>query len=505
MCYFTKNFTCDKVFLEGDCMQVEELFEGTNIEDEFTEFKGIIEEGRADSGKLKEIGWLKTLAGFANTEGGSLFVGVENSSHKILALDHDTADKITLMIHRQIKNRFEGQFSYKINAISVPNTSPVRYVLKIVVQKAKSLPVTLHEEGLLGIYVRNFGNTVLATPEQIRDMILLSDSVPFDQSFTSELFDFSDFSVLKKLYEKENTKELTEKALISVGFMNAEKHLSRGALLFKDKCMDNLTKITATQWPDTDKGSSVILASKEFTGNLLDGIIFAIDFIQNHSVNGFVKEKFGQSDYYSYPLRSITEGIVNAVAHRNYFINGSQIEINLFKDRLEITSPGALLGVRLLKKEKNISSIIPRRRNEVICSVLEMCRYMESKGSGFDKIEQDYSDKGEGFEPFISADSSSFTLTLPNLTFKNGILDENSIPTIYTGAILTGKNDEKILAFCYGKKRTAKEIADYLGVKPSSYFRKEVLLPLVEGSLLTTDNVERNATFTANKENVFIE
>ena len=68
-----------------------------------------------------------------------------------------------------------------------------------------------------------------------------------------------------------------------------------------------------------------------------------------------------------------------------------------------------------------------------------------------------------------------------------------------------GKNDEKILAFCYGKKRTAKEIADYLGVKPSSYFRKEVLLPLVEGSLLTTDNVERNATFTANKENVFIE
>jgi len=74
------------------------------------------------------------------------------------------------------------------------------------------------------------------------------------------------------------------------------------------------------------------------------------------------------------------EGIVNAIAHRNYFMNGSQIEINLFKDRLEITSPGALLGVKELQKEKNISSIIPRRRNEIICGVLEYCRYMESKG-----------------------------------------------------------------------------------------------------------------------------
>ena len=58
----------------------------------------------------------------------------------------------------------------------------------------------------------------------------------------------------------------------------------------------------------------------------------------------------------------------NAVAHRNYFISGSQIEINMFKDRLEITSPGALLGVREIEKETRISSIIPRRRNEVICS-----------------------------------------------------------------------------------------------------------------------------------------
>ena len=374
-------------------MLIEELLNGINIESDTVEFKGIIEEGRSSSGDLKEIAWLKTLCAFANTDGGSLYVGVENSSHKILALDHKTADKVTLMVHRQIKERVDGQFSYKIEAIPVPKTKPVRYVLRVDVQKSKALPVTLRERGLLGIYVRNFGATSIASPEQIRDMILLSDSAPFDQPFTQEVFDDKDFAALENLYMSASGSKLAKKALISIGFMNDESKLSRGALLFKDSCKDSLTKISATQWPEFDKGSSVILASQEFTGNILDGIAFAVNFIQSHSVNGFIKEAHGRSDFVSYPARSVTEGIVNAFAHRNYFISGGQIEINLFKDRLEITSPGALLGVRLLKKEKNIASIIPRRRNEVICAVLEMCRYMESKGSGFDKIQQEMSRK----------------------------------------------------------------------------------------------------------------
>lgn len=84
----------------------------------------------------------------------------------------------------------------------------------------------------------------------------------------------------------------------------------------------------------------------------------AITFIQSHAVNGFRKTDEGRVDHYSYPARSITEGVVNAIAHRNYFIKEIQIEINMFKDRLEITTPRTLLIVHALKKEKNISSII---------------------------------------------------------------------------------------------------------------------------------------------------
>lgn len=486
-------------------MYLEELIPGINIEDNKNEFKRILEEGKSeDSGKSKEIGWLKTFAAFANTEGGTIFVGVDNKTHTIISMDHETADKVVLMIHRQIKQRLEPAISYSIESLSIKNNEQTRYVLKIRIEKSQILPVTLHEDNLLGIYVRNYGNSVLATPEQIRDLVLLSDNNPFDKPFTQIDFKKNDFKKLFELYQERTDIALTEKALISIGFMNENHKISKGAVLFCDDYCEERTRIVCTVWPEITKGSSVILASAEYEGNILDSIRFATSFIQNHSVNGFRKEDTGRVDYFSYPLRSVTEGIVNAVAHRNYFISGSQIEINLFKDRLEITSPGCLLGVSVLNKEKNISSIIPRRRNEVICNILEYCRYMESKGSGFDKIEQDYAGKGEAFKPFISSDGSSFTLVLPNLTFASGVIDEDSIPEVHVNGILDGKNDLKILSYCFKKAHTAKEVAEYLGMNASTYFRKNILGELINQGFLLEDSTGPASVFLANPSKVFV-
>ncbi len=486
-------------------MLIEELIPGINIEDTRTEFKRIIEEGKSeDSGKAKEIGWLKTIAAFANTFGGALYIGVDNKTHKIVSLDHDAADKTILMLTRLIKQRIEPSISYSVDTIPIKEADkPTRYILKISVKKNTILPVALHEENLLGIYIRSYGSSLLASPEQIRELILLSDNNPFDQPFTEEVFDKNNFKQVFDLFKERNDSELTEKALISAGFINSEKKLSKGAQLFSDDYRSERTKMVCTLWPELTKGSSIVLASEEFEGNLVDSIKFATNFIQNHSVTGFKKIDESRIDYYSYPARSITEGIVNAIAHRNYFIQGSQIEINMFKDRLEITSPGALLGVVALQKEKNISSIIPRRRNEVICNILEYLRYMESKGSGFDKIEQDYAGKGDAFMPFISSNGNSFTLTLPNLTYSSGVIDENSIPNINATGALTGKYDKAILSFCFAKPHTAKEISDYLGIKASTYFRKEILDVLAKHGFLIESKDGKTSKYLSNREKVF--
>ncbi len=486
-------------------MFIEELVPNVNLETAEIEFKGLIEEGSSPSGPAKEISWIKTLAAFANTNGGRMYIGVDNKSHKILALDHQIADHIVLMIHRQIHERLEPLIDYEINPIPFPGSVPTRYVLCISVKPAKNLPVTVHEEGLLGIYVRTFGRTELASPEQIRDLILMSDHVPYDQPFTDEKFDPEKFC---KLYARIRSlgKEPLEKEFISIGFISPEYKLSKGALLFSDDCRDSRTKVVATSWPGLTKGSSIVTASEEYTGNLLEIIERSISFIRSHSNNGYIKEAEGRSEYVSFPPRSVTEGIVNAVGHRNYFMQGYQIEINVFSDRLEITSPGSLLGVRELKKEKNISSIIPRRRNEIICAVLEICSYMEEKGSGFDKIEADYSGYGEVYRPYISSDSSSFTLTLPDLTWRGGIIESSDVlPGIFTETILPGKSDNHILAFCFRDAHTAKEIAEELGIKPSTYFRQSVLSRLVNSGFLKQIHGEKAALYLSNPNQVFLQ
>lgn len=484
-------------------MLINDVVDNAYLESKTIEYKGIIEEGKNKDGKQLEIGWLKTLVAFANTDGGVMFIGVEDKTHKVVALDQKKADKIILMVHRQIRERIEPIIDYDVSCIVVKETNEPRFVIKVEVKANKNLPVALHVDGMLGIYVRNYGRTDLASQEQIRDLILMSDNTPFDSTFTCEKYNENDFLVLKKYLSLKKV-EMSDKLLISKGFMSANKELSRGALLFKDDCDDLRTKIVMTSWSGVDKGGDIINATEEYVGNLLTGIEKVQEFVKNHSIDGYKKQAYDRVAYFSYPARSLTEGIVNALGHRNYYIQGSQVEVNIFRDRLEITSPGSLLGVRLLQKEKNISSIIPRRRNDVICSILELCGLMEARGSGFDKIEKDYEPYGEQYRPFVSADTTSFTLTLPDLTKSGPVSIEEDSPNVYVEMALQGKNDLRILSYCFNYPRKVSEIAKYIGVSPSTYFRNSVIDRLVKQGLLNETNIDGIKKLSTNKDKVFL-
>ena len=483
-------------------MKIENIVEQAYLETKEIEFKVTIEEGKNDKGKLKEINWLKTICAFSNTEGGVIYIGVDDETHDVRAFTHKEADKLIQMIHRQIRNRITPLISYDISTITIPAKEQPRYVICVVVEKSSALPVALHEEGLLGIYVRSYGRTDIASSEQIRNLVLMSENVPYDSMFTDAIFTKEWFSEFLNTAESAGNR-VTEKELILKKVISDKKKLSKGALLFTDDCEDLITKVVATHWPGINKGDSIVINSQVFTGNLISVIRNSVDFVSAHSANGFVKQSNGRSDYIAYPPRSVLEGIVNAVAHRNYYIDGTQIAINIYKDRLEITSPGSLLGVQRLYKEKSISSIIPRRRNEIICSMLELCKLLEGKGTGFDKIEEDYAVFEDRYRPFVSCDAHAFTLTLPDVTYKSGVVSEtDTIPSVYVEGMLSGKHDLSILAFCFSKERTVKEISEYLNVTPSTYFRRNVIGRLCNDGFLIEVKHERGNTYRANTRKV---
>lgn len=107
--------------------------------------------------------------------------------------------------------------------------------------------------------------------------------------------------------------------------------------------------------------------------------------------------------------------------------------------------------------------------------------------------------------PYIYASSDHFTLVLPDLTYMKGI-EDSGIPNLVFTPVPDGTAyDAKILSFCYYQARKVSEIAEYLGVSDSTYFRKQVLENLAENQYLEKSKVSRAVYYKTNPEMVRIQ
>ena len=106
----------------------------------------------------------------------------------------------------------------------------------------------------------------------------------------------------------------------------------------------------------------------------------------------------------------------------------------------------------------------------------------------FDKIIEEYSDADIQHKPFIRSASDHFTLCLPDLTFTEGVKNEG-LPQLEFEPVRNGSvHDKKILEYCYNSAKKAAQIAEFLGLSDSSYFRKKVLKNLVDEGYLVLSN-----------------
>jgi ATP-dependent DNA helicase RecG len=83
-----------------------------------------------------------------------------------------------------------------------------------------------------------------------------------------------------------------------------------------------------------------------------------------------------------YPFEAVREILVNAVAHRDYNLQGDNIHVNIFSNRLEISSPGLLPGPVTLK------NLLEARfaRNAILSQLLSDLGYVERLGYGLDRV-----------------------------------------------------------------------------------------------------------------------
>lgn len=475
-------------------MYLEDLFPDVGLEDSGLECK--ITLNREDS-----LSWLKTVAGFANASGGDLFIGVEDRTNKLIGFTRSGADEERNYFNNRVNEHLTPRPPMKTTFLRYRIHEEERFIIHVTVEESSVKPVVLKYKGVPSIYMRREGFTNGATYEEIIEMSTRSRTVQYDVLPSEQPFDPADFKVLKSFYAaRNNGRELSEKALRSLGFMDGNGLLANGALLFRDDCSDTKTRVQCSVFTGFNRGSERIVTINRFTGNLIDSIQYMLDFVRQHMNQSILKTADGRKNLDAFPARALFEGIVNAVAHRDYYLDGTQIQVDLFRDRLEISSPGGFYRGEKLGKTFDLSGIISKRRNELITGVLVACNVMEAAGTGFDKIAEEYAGADSSHRPYIYSGSDHFTLVLPDLTYQPGVAEDN-LPVIRFVPVPNGTaHDEKVLSFCYGKARRAAEIAEHLGLSDSAYLRKQVLGNLESNGYLEKSKVSRASYYKTSRE-----
>ena len=362
----------------------------------------------------KPKSWCKSISAFANCYGGKLIFGVSNDDTIVgLADAEGDAEKISEMIKTHLNPIPDIKLSFeKVGGATV-----------VIVEVSRGLqsPYYYEGDGQLIAFVRIGNESVPATPSQLRELVLRGSGESYDSLRSRYEFDNMSFTKLKSVYKQRTGKSFEDTDYESFGLIDENGNLTNAGALLADESPVAHSRLFCTRWNGTTKASGIVdaLDDKEYTGGLVLLLQSGIEFVKNNSKNAWRKAGDGRIEMPDYPERAVLEGIVNALIHRSYTEIGSEVHIDMFDDRLEIYSPGGMVGGISLEG-RNLLKIPSKRRNPVLADIFSRLKYMERRGSGFKKILADYQEQvafDKSKMPVFEADFDDFTLTLFNLNY----------------------------------------------------------------------------------------
>ena len=375
----------------------------------------------------KPKSWLKSVSAFANGIGGTLFFGIDNDRNVIGLADAQT-DAET--ISRLIKERITPY----PNFILAPERDNGKDILVLSVSAGRSTPYYYKADGITEAYIR-IGNESVIAPSYVLNQLLLKGMNRTYDALDSE-YDFKDyaFSKLRERYKAWTGNSMEEKLFDSFEMRDDHGKLTNAGALLADDAPIKHSRLFCTRWNGLDKSGGMVdaLDSAEYSGSLIILLNEGVGFVKRNMKTRWKKTANSRIEMPDYCERSVFEALVNALIHRDYLILGSEVHIDIYDNRLTITSPGGMAdGSRI--QERDISNISSTRRNPVLADVFGRLGYMERQGSGFKKITESYRaahNYRDELEPKFYSDASSFQVTLYNLNYgtdENGAVGEEKV------------------------------------------------------------------------------
>lgn len=365
----------------------------------------------------KPKSWCKSISAFANTLGGALIFGISDEN-EIIGLDNPVkdAEKISEIIKTKLNPIPEFKMSFRKVEDNI--------LIILEVFKGDETPYYYYnDDGSLEAYIRIGNESVKASPTELQRLVLRGRNKSYDSHKSMyKIRDYS-FSKLRERYKKWTGYSFDEKNLISFGLADEEGYLTIAGSLIVDDSPVHHSRLFCTRWNGLNKSSGVLdaLDEAEYEGSVISLIENGEAFIKRNAKMMWRKTANSREEMPDYVERSYHEALVNAIAHRDYLIYGSEVHIDIYDDRMEIYSPGGMPDGSIIQ-DRDPLTVPSTRRNPVLADIFNRLGYMERKGSGFAKIIDNYAfqiNYKEDKKPYFRSDRYQFTVIMPNLNYSD--------------------------------------------------------------------------------------
>lgn len=223
-----------------------------------------------------------------------------------------------------------------------------------------------------------------------------------------------------------------------------------------------------------------ILDRKDFAGGIVSDIEESLRFIERNTRTAYRIEGLRREDIPEYPMKALREAITNAVMHRDWFMEGANVFVEIYTDRIEVSSPGGLpKGMRL--SDLGRKSI---RRNALIADLLHRITFIEKAGTGIKRMRDEARDQGCP-EPVFEENGFFTAIFYPNpeVRAQGGMgpePDTAQVPHKYPASTA----QVKIMLEAGCEPKTRDELQILVGLVHRQHFIKEYLKPLLEAGWL---------------------
>ncbi len=347
-------------------------------EDSFLELKEVRFSGRRVSSPSRDA-LADELAAFANRSGGTCVLGVDDSTREIMGIPEEYLDAVESLVREICNDSINPPLVVDIRRLLLPATSgeelpvlridvpqslfvhrsPSGYFYRIGSSKREMTP-----DYLARLFQQRSQVRLIRFDEQIVPRVALDDLDPelVDRFRTPQTSDDRPTLLRKLGMARENADGELQPSVagVLVGAAHPERWMPSAYI--------QAVAYRGTGLPAAEDLAGYQLDAKDLTGPLDAQVAEACRFVaRNMRVEA--SKSGGRKDLPQYDMVAVFEALVNAVAHRDYSIEGSKIRLRLFADRLGLYTPGGLPNTM------TVESLAFRQasRNETITSLLAKC------------------------------------------------------------------------------------------------------------------------------------